>query len=101
MLRKLFDAFRLSHREAAYRAGATLSRFIAPDIRREVEIVDASEVEQGFVSARVRTWNVLYAVKGITPAPEFGEPERVRIDSLWHWEGARWGGPVPHEIPKP
>lgn len=76
-------------------AGARLSQFLAPDVRREVEIVDASELAEGYVSARIRTWNVLYAVNGIAAMPEFEAARRVAIADLWNWTGQPWGGPVP------
>lgn len=40
-----------------YTAGAQLSQFLAPDVRRDVEIVEASELDAGYVTARMRTWN--------------------------------------------
>lgn len=72
-------------------------QFLAPDIRRDVEVVDASEIDEGFVNARIRTWNVLYAVRGIAEPPEFGAPRRVAIAELWKWTGESWGGPVPDD----
>ncbi len=77
------------------------SRFIAKDIRRDVEIVDASEIRQGFILARVRTWNVLYASKGLAPEPVFSSPQRVSVEDLWQWNGPPWGGPVADEKPPP
>jgi len=97
MLNKLIEACRLNFRRRRFRVGITLSRFIAKDVRREVEVVDASEVDQGFVNARIRTWNVLYASKGVSPMPKFSEPKRVSIKSMWAWNGAPWGGPVNEE----
>jgi len=73
-----------------YAAGARLTRFLAPDVRREVEIVDASELDEGYVSARMRTWNVLHAAKGMAVVPELDGPRRVAITELWKWtSGAR------------
>ena len=100
MLRRFLNACRLGYRRKRFRVGATLSRFVAKDIRRDVEVVDAAEVDKGFVSARTRTWNVLYASKRIAPRPDFGEPQRVCIQNLWDWKGPSWGGPVPHEEAK-
>lgn len=97
MLRKLLSSCRLAYQKRRFRAGATLSHFVARDIRREIEVLDASEVAEGFVRARSRTWNVLYASKGLAPKPEFGECQRMRIDNIWDWKGPVWGGPVPHD----
>jgi hypothetical protein len=92
---------KVTYRRRRFRAGATLSRFVARDIRRDVEVVDASDVQQGFVVARVRTWNVLYASKGIASKPEFSEPRRLSLANMWDWNGASWGGPVHDEESKP
>ncbi len=80
-----------------YTAGARLTRFLAPDVRRDVEIVEASKLEDGYVSARIRTWNVLHAVRGLAAVPEFEAPRRVAITDLWKWTGQPWGGPVPDD----
>ena len=100
MLKKFLNACRLAYRRRRLLVGATLSRFVAKDIRRDVEVVDAAEVDKGFVSARTRTWNVLYASKRLAPKPDFGEPQRVSIQNLWDWKGPSWGGPVPDEEAK-
>ena len=90
----LVNSIRLIVRKRQFREGVTLSRFIAPDVRREIEILGASEIDKGYVNARIRTWNVLYASKGISPVPAFGEPQRIDVTNLWAWNGPRWGGPV-------
>ena len=100
MISGLWIRLRRWHRKRTYRAGATLSRFIAPDIRREIEIVDAAEIDAGIVIARVRTWNILYAIKGLVAEPPYSEPAPLHIDAAWEWKGASWGGPVPDEEPK-
>jgi hypothetical protein len=96
MLGKIINALRLRSRRKRYRVGATIVLWPAKDIRRDIEVVEASEVDEGFVTARVRTWNVLYATKGVS-IPEFSEPRRLKIDELLGWKGAPWGGPVPPE----
>jgi len=78
-----------------YRPGRVVTRFLAPDIRRDVEVVDTSVIDSGVISARIRTWNVLYAIRGIGPEPALGEVKTIAIKELWKWSGARWGGPVP------
>ena len=59
----MFSRLRQYLRRKKYRRGARLSRFLAPDIRRDVDIIDDSEVGEGFVRARIRTWNVRHAVR--------------------------------------
>jgi hypothetical protein len=80
-----------------YATGTHLTRFLAPDVCRDVEVVDASEVDSGFITARIRTWNVLYASKGITGKPEPSASRRVAIADLWTWSGQPRGGPVPED----
>lgn len=93
----MFTKLRLFLRRRKYAPGAQLTGFLAPDIRRDVEIVDASEVDQGYVVARIRTWNLLYVAKGGADVPELEAPRRVAIDDLWKWTGQPWGGPVPDD----
>ncbi|MEO7736394.1 MAG: hypothetical protein ABIY55_35880 [Kofleriaceae bacterium] len=95
--RGMFSKLRMYLRRRQYAPGARLSRFLAPDIRREIEIVDASELHAGYVRARIRTWNVLYAVRGIAAVPELAAARRVAITELWKWTGERWGGPIPND----
>jgi hypothetical protein len=69
-----------------------LSRFIAPDIRREILIVSSTQVEQGIIIGRVRTTNLLYLSRRLAGAPEFEPARELQIDQMWHWSGNRWGG---------
>ncbi len=82
-------------RRRKYVAGALLREWLAPDIVRQVEIVDASELEAGYVTAKIRTYNVLYTKRGLAELPEFAAPRRIAIKDLWRWSGEPWGGPVP------
>ena len=82
-------------RRRKFRVGARLTRWLVPDVKREIEVVDASELDAGFVTVRARTLNVLYTNKGLAAEPPFGEPKRVALEDLWQWRGAPWGGPVP------
>jgi hypothetical protein len=79
-------------RRRTFRVGATVSRFVARDVRRDVLVLSVSRIDAGLITCRVRTTNVLYVAKGLTPQPEFGPPTEVRVDALWHWTGANWGG---------
>jgi hypothetical protein len=81
MISALWIRLRRWHRGRTYRAGTTLSRFLAPDVRRDIEIVDAAEIDAGVVIARIRTWNVLYAAKGVVAAPPYSEPAPLHIDA--------------------
>jgi hypothetical protein len=75
-----------------FREGKTFSRFIAPDIRREILVVSAARLEEGIITGRVRTTNVLYVSKGLAPRPEFEAPRELRIKEMWNWTGKSWGG---------
>ena len=93
----MFERLQKYLRRRKYKAGAQRSQFLAPDIRRDVELVDVSELEEGYVTARIRTGNVLYALNGLAAFPEFETPRRVAITDLWKWKGQPWGGPVPDD----
>jgi hypothetical protein len=80
-----------------YRPGRVVTRFVARDVRRDVEVLDAAQIHAGIITARVRTWNVLDAAKRLAPVPAFGEVRTVEIRELWVWSGAPSGGPIPEE----
>ncbi|MCA9631998.1 MAG: hypothetical protein KC766_30300 [Myxococcales bacterium] len=69
-----------------------LSRFIAPDVRRDVLITSVAKIDAGIITGRVRTVNVLYVSKGLTGEPELEPPKELRIDQMWDWSGQPWGG---------
>jgi hypothetical protein len=75
-----------------YREGQVVSRFIARDVRRDVLVVAAEELDSGIITARVRTTNILYECSSLVEKSSFGAPERISLDRLWHWSGASWGG---------
>lgn len=74
------------------RPGETVSRFVARDVKREVLVVSAEEIDAGFITAQIRTINVLYRSKGLVEKQGFGPPERIEVDKLWDWTGQSWGG---------
>ncbi len=88
----MFKRVRNWLRRRWYREGRTLSRFIACDVRREILIVSAAKVEEGIITGRVRTTNLLYVSGGMVPEPKFGPPQELRISEMWHWTGQPWGG---------
>ncbi len=95
LLERAFKKIRLWLWRRKYRPGRLVTCFLAPDIRRDIEVVDVSQLEAGIISAKIRTWNVLYAAKGLAPEPPFGDVRSVKIKDLWIWAGELWGGPVP------
>lgn len=87
----LFKSIRDCFRRLRYRQGRTLSRFIACDVRREIQIVSAAKLEEGIITGRVRTMNLLYVDRGLVPEPEFEPASELRLDEMWHWSGKSWG----------
>jgi hypothetical protein len=88
----MFQSIQSWFRRRRFREGRTLSQFVARDVRRDIQIVSAARIDEGFITARVRTLNVLYVSKDLTAKPEF-EPEReMRLDEIWKWTGKSWGG---------
>jgi hypothetical protein len=74
-------------RRRRYREGRTLSRFIAPDIRREILIVSAARLSEGIITGRARTTNVLSVAKGLVLQPEFEPARDLQIKHMWEWGG--------------
>lgn len=79
-------------RRRTYREGRVISHYIARDVRREILVVSAARIDEGIITARVRTTNTYYVNKGFVPPPEFGAPEELHLDTAWHWTGQSWGG---------
>ncbi len=75
-----------------FREGRTLSQFVARDVRRDIQIVSAARIDEGFITARIRTLNVLYVSKGLTAKPEFEPAREMRLDEILEWTGKSWGG---------
>ena len=94
----MFRMIRRWYWRKTYRPGKTVSRFLAPDIRRDVAVLDISKLADGIITAKTCTWNVLYQVRGIAQKPAFGEVRDIEIRRLWEWPGQSWGGPVPPNI---
>jgi hypothetical protein len=88
----IFKAIQRWSRRRRFREGRTLSRFIACDVRRDIVIVSTARLEEGIITGRVRTTNVLYVAKGLVPQPEFEPPTELQIREMWNWTGKRWGG---------
>ncbi|MEO5914592.1 MAG: hypothetical protein ABIS50_10195 [Luteolibacter sp.] len=92
MIGPIVKRFQLSRRRKIYQIGAELCRFIAKDIKREIRVLDASGIDEGYVVAQVRTQNVLHASVGREPESPFGDPEILHVDRAWLWGGESWGG---------
>jgi hypothetical protein len=87
----MFERIRRSFRPS-FREGTTLSQFVARDVRRDILVVSAARADEGMITARVRTTNVLYVARGLMPEPEFDPPRELHVDDMWKWTGQSWGG---------
>jgi hypothetical protein len=65
---------------------------IAPDVRRDILIVGVERIDEGIITGRVRTTNVLYVSGGLGPQREFEPARDLQIDEMWLWTGKSWGG---------
>ena len=91
-IRDMLRDLRTWSRRRTFREGKIVSRFIARDVRRDVLVVSAARVDEGIITGRVRTTNVLYVSKGLVPEPEFETARELHINEMWHWTGKSWGG---------
>lgn len=88
----MFKSMLLLIRKCRYRVGRRISRFIARDVRRDVEVTSNSWLHEGFITVRMRTTNILYQMSGLIAESEFDGPHEIAIADLWHWSGKPWGG---------
>ena len=88
----IFQALRNHFRKRKYRPGAMVTLFVARDIRRDVKVISADEIEVGYVIAEICTWNVLYTSRCLSEKPAFEPAKRVSLKELHYWSGESWGG---------
>ncbi|GMV94074.1 MAG: hypothetical protein AMXMBFR82_38520 [Candidatus Hydrogenedentota bacterium] len=88
----MFTAIGRWYRKRAYRPGSVVSRFVARDVKREIRVVSADDLDKGYIVGQVRTNNVLYVARGLVAEQQFSDPTILRIDELWDWSGKPWGG---------
>ena len=88
----MFQTLHRWFRRRKFREGRTISRFIARDIRRDILVVSAARIDEGIITGRVRTSNVLYIIHVLVREPEFEPPRELRIEDMWLWTGQSWGG---------
>ena len=75
-----------------YQEGKTISRFIARDVRRDALIVSVSRIDEGILTAKIRTTNILYQVRGLVKEADYSPVQDIRIEDLWDWTGKSFGG---------
>ena len=95
MIRGFLNSLRQRQLRKTFRAGAEVSRFVARDVRRDIRVLDDSRSDDGYVTACVRTTNILYVSHKMEAAPDFGPPEILQLDRAWIWGGESWGGKEP------
>jgi hypothetical protein len=88
----MFEAIQIWSRRRRFKEGRTVSRFVARDVRRDIVIVSTARIEEGVITGRVRTTNVLYLSHGLVPQSEFEPSRELRIGEMWDWTGQSWGG---------
>ncbi|MEP6757017.1 MAG: hypothetical protein ABJA67_16040 [Chthonomonadales bacterium] len=88
----MFKIFQRRKRRPKFQEGETICRFIARDVRRDIIIESTVRVDEGIITGRVRTMNVLYLIRGYVQEPEFGPPQELLIEKMWDWTGQSWGG---------
>jgi len=91
-IRKVLRAVQGWHRRRTIREGRNLSRFIATDVRRDIVVMSTARIEEGLITCRMRTTNLLYVARGLAVESEFEPPKEVRVDDMWKWTGQPWGG---------
>jgi hypothetical protein len=91
-IRNTLKKLRNWSRRRTFREGKVVSRFIARDVRRDILVISAARIDEGILTGRVRTTNVLYLSRGLVPEPEFEPARELHIDEMWHWTGKSWGG---------
>ena len=74
--------------------GATVSKLVARDVKREIQVVSNDRLSEGLLTVRIRTNNVLYMARGLEDKADFDPPVEMPIAELWAWSGAEWGGPT-------
>ena len=80
------------NRRRKYKVGNVFTRLIARDIVRDIKVESIDKLDDGVITVRVRTNNILYVSNGLTEKNEFGKPEEIAIADLWKWSGQGWGG---------
>ena len=77
--RPMVERLRNWWRRRTFREGRVVSKFIARDVRRDIVVVSAARIDEGFITGRVRTTNVLYLSKGLIPESKFEEARELRV----------------------
>ena len=80
------------NRRRKYKVGCELTRFIARDVVRDIKVESIDKLNDGVLTVRVRTNNVLYTSNGMVERCDYGEPEEMAVTNLWKWSGQSWGG---------
>jgi hypothetical protein len=88
----MFKRIQKWFRRRKYHEGKMLSRFIARDIRRDIQVISTARIEEGIITVRVRSSNRLYIYKGLVTQPDFEPAKEMHIDEIWKWTGKSWGG---------
>lgn len=90
-IRHLLKVIQQWHRRRTICEGRTLSRFVAKDVRRDILVTSTARIQDGLITCRVRTTQVLYVSRGLAIQPDFGPATELRVEEMWKWNGQPWG----------
>jgi len=66
-------------KKRSLREGKKITKWVRPDVRRDILILDLSRLSENLVGVKQRTYNVLRRKE---PPPDFGELEYIKLEIL-------------------
>ena len=88
----LFSKIKIWFLKQGYKEGAEISRFIACDVRRTINIISNEKIDDGLITICVKTNNLLYIYKKLAKESDYGHPVEIQVSDIWNWTGKDWGG---------
>ncbi|MEJ7595727.1 MAG: hypothetical protein WKF77_29810, partial [Planctomycetaceae bacterium] len=73
----------------SFAANRIETQIVAPDVQRDILVLDDSTLDRGYVTARTRTFNVTCTPVNNEDRPDYGDPEIVRIQTAWNYDPDR------------
>ena len=70
----------------SFAANRIETQLVAPDVQRDILVLDDSTLDHGYVTARTRTFNVTCTPVNNEDRPDYGDPEIVHIQSAWNYD---------------
>ncbi len=66
-----------------YKKGKSISKFIAHDLRKDIFVVDNSEIVTGYLTIKERIFDVRMLKKHDFQVPQFSLPKKIKIRKIW------------------